>query len=123
MGLHGVGVDVVDLHRFSAVIERHGERFLERWFSRAELAQTGDRVTSLARSFAAKEAVWKALQLPIPHLVWRDIEATGTDLGLSVLLTGQVRSVAQSSQVGAIHLTSSRKGNLVIATALVERVI
>lgn len=59
-----VGIDLVSIARMEAVLERWGERFLERVF-------TGDEVTysmrkprparSLAARFAAKEAFFKAV--------------------------------------------------------------
>ncbi len=70
------GVDLVEIARIQAVIERHGQRFLTRVYTDAELADCRARVESLAARFAAKEAVGKALGTGLwRHGVeWTDIE-------------------------------------------------
>ena len=35
----GIGSDLIDIRRVAAVIERHGERFLDRIFTEAERAK------------------------------------------------------------------------------------
>jgi holo-[acyl-carrier protein] synthase len=55
------GVDIIEIARFEGTIERQGERFIQRYFTRIEIEQSGGRVASLAARFAAKEAISKAL--------------------------------------------------------------
>jgi holo-[acyl-carrier-protein] synthase len=69
-----VGIDIVDIARIGGVLERHGERFLEKVFSAAEIARARERKRPqeyLAGRFAAKEAFMKARG---GRLTWRDIE-------------------------------------------------
>ena len=68
------GIDLVDIERFKDVIERHGDRFLKRVFTRQELEELGANITSLAGRFAAKEAVAKALGTGIGAIGWREVE-------------------------------------------------
>ena len=68
------GVDLVDIERFKEVIERHGDRFLQRVFTPQELDELGANITSLAGRFAAKEAVVKALGTGIGAVSWREVE-------------------------------------------------
>jgi holo-[acyl-carrier protein] synthase len=62
----GLGSDICDIRRIEKVMERYGERFLERVFTQTERAR-GDRRSGAGRSgsyakrFAAKEACAKAL--------------------------------------------------------------
>ncbi len=68
-----VGIDMVELDRIRAVLERHPERFLERHFhpdERAELRDRADPVPGLAARFAAKEAFQKCWAETIG---WRDV--------------------------------------------------
>jgi phosphopantetheinyl transferase (holo-ACP synthase) len=37
----GIGSDLIDIRRVAKVIERHGERFLDRIFTEAERAKAG----------------------------------------------------------------------------------
>lgn len=60
----GLGSDLVDIRRIEKVLERHGERFIERVFTAAERAKAEQRATRIetyAKRFAAKEACSKAL--------------------------------------------------------------
>ena len=74
----GTGVDIAEVPRIRASIERFGERFLHRIFTEGEIryceAKAG-RFESYAARFAAKEAGMKALGTGWNHGVrWRDIE-------------------------------------------------
>lgn len=70
------GVDLIEINRVRAAIERHGTRFLMRVFTPAELHVCHQRAESLAARFAAKEAVAKALGTGIwrNNIEWTDIE-------------------------------------------------
>ncbi|GKQ50622.1 holo-ACP synthase [Bradyrhizobium sp. Ce-3] len=73
----GIGSDLIDITRIAKVIERHGERFLDRIFTDAERAKAMRRannekmvVATYAKRFAAKEACSKALGTGIRRGVW-----------------------------------------------------
>jgi holo-[acyl-carrier protein] synthase len=60
----GMGSDLVDVRRIARMIERYGERFLERIFTAEERTRSerrARRIESYAKRFAAKEACAKAL--------------------------------------------------------------
>jgi holo-[acyl-carrier protein] synthase len=62
----GLGSDICDIRRITAVIERHRERFLLRVFTASERAKAASRsphiqAATYAKRFAAKEAAAKAL--------------------------------------------------------------
>jgi holo-[acyl-carrier protein] synthase len=93
----GIGSDLVDIRRVAKVIERHGERFLDRIFTEAERARAGRRaknekmvVATYAKRFAAKEACAKALGTGIRQGVWwRDMGVINLPGGRpSMRLTG-----------------------------------
>ncbi len=73
------GVDLIEVERVQAAIARHGERFLQRVFTPAELADCAGRVESLAARFAAKEAAAKALGRGIGDVAWQEIEVVGDE--------------------------------------------
>jgi holo-[acyl-carrier protein] synthase len=68
------GIDLVEIERIWAAVERHGERFLQRIFTAREIVEAGRSPASLAVRFAAKEAVSKALKTGIGPVGWREIE-------------------------------------------------
>lgn len=60
----GIGSDLCDIRRIAAMLDRYGERFVQRVFTATERARSEGRATraaSYARRFAAKEACAKAL--------------------------------------------------------------
>jgi holo-[acyl-carrier protein] synthase len=73
----GLGSDIVDVRRIKDVLERHGNRFLDRCFTpleRAKADRRARRVETYAKRFAAKEACAKALGTGLAEGVfWRDM--------------------------------------------------
>jgi holo-[acyl-carrier protein] synthase len=74
MTLLRTGIDLIEIKRIEQAIQRHGERFLQRVFTPAELAEAGGSPASLAARFAAKEAAAKALGTGIGAVGWLEIE-------------------------------------------------
>jgi holo-[acyl-carrier protein] synthase len=96
----GIGSDLIDIRRIAKVIERHGERFLDRIFTEAERARAERRaksekmvVATYAKRFAAKEACSKALGTGIRRGVWwRDMGVVNLPGGRPTMeLTGGAR--------------------------------
>src|SRR5207245_2299169 len=73
-----LGVDLVEIARIREILERHGERFLARVYTEAEVAYCRthrEPAPSLAARFAAKEAAFKVLGTGWGEGVrWRDVE-------------------------------------------------
>ena len=73
----GLGSDIVDVRRIAKVIERHGDRFIDRIFTSAERTRAESRakaVETYAKRFAAKEACSKALGTGFRcGVFWRDM--------------------------------------------------
>ncbi len=125
MSICGVGIDIADITRIGAILERYGARFENRWFHPDELGQSqeGDRRVIATRCFAVKEAVWKALgSRSIGPLPWRDIHAVpiGTADGVRVRLIGALARDRSADRVRAITATATVHGNLVVALAVIE---
>ncbi len=74
----GTGIDVAEVPRVAAAIERFGQRFIQRIFTDAEIRYCdtkANRVERYAARFAAKEAGMKALGTGWNYGVrWRDVE-------------------------------------------------
>ena len=92
----GIGSDVCDARRIANVIERHGDRFLDRIFTATERAKADkrrNRAETYAKRFAAKEACAKALGTGLRAGVWwRDIGVVNLASGRPTLvLTGGAR--------------------------------
>ena len=109
----GVGIDVVDVARFGAALERT-PRLRGRLFTDAE---AGLPLASLAARFAAKEALAKALGAPV-GLRWHDAEVhKGEDGRPHLTMQGTV--AARAEQLGARHTHVSLSHDAGIASAVV----
>jgi holo-[acyl-carrier protein] synthase len=59
-----IGTDIVEIQRIANVFERQGDKFVQRILTESEIAEyqaRGNSVAFLAKRFAAKEAIAKAL--------------------------------------------------------------
>ena len=93
----GIGSDITDARRVAEVLERHGERFLDRVFTTVERTKSDRRVRraeSYAKRFAAKEACAKALGTGLSHGVfWRDMGVVNLPSGRPTMeLTGGAKA-------------------------------
>ena len=121
-----VGVDLVELERLRRVLERYGERFLERVYTPEEAARFGGHLPELAARFAAKEAVSKALGVGMRLLStngigWHDVAVLPDGRGKPLLyLTGRAQELAeeQGLERWAISLTHGRDYALAFVVAL-----
>src|SRR3977135_2990439 len=95
----GLGMDIAEVDRIAAAIERHGGAFLKRVFTPAEIAyceKHRNRTERFAGRFAAKEAAMKALGTGWARGVrWLDIEVVREPSGKPTLkLTGAGCAIA-----------------------------
>jgi len=86
----GTGIDIAEVPRIAASIERFGQRFLHRIFTDGEIRyceSKANRVQRYAARFAAKEAGMKAIGTGWNHgVAWRDIEVSRAPGGRPTLL-------------------------------------
>ena len=73
-GLLQCGVDVIEIPRIAAAIERWGQPILDRVWTPAEQRFCRGRMPELAARFAAKEAISKTLGTGIRGIRWREME-------------------------------------------------
>ena len=65
-----IGTDIVEIQRIASALERQGDKFVQRILTESEIAEyqaRGNSVAFLAKRFAAKEAIAKALGTGIGH--------------------------------------------------------
>jgi holo-[acyl-carrier protein] synthase len=105
------GVDLIEIDRIEAAVNKWGERFLHRVWTDRELVYCRGRYPQLAARFAAKEAVSKALGTGVRGLVWREIEILPDRLGKPLIfLHGNAKERAAQIGLGtwAVSLTHNR---------------
>jgi holo-[acyl-carrier protein] synthase len=100
------GVDLIEIERIKAALTRHGQRYLSRIYTPAELDLCAGHPESLAARFAAKEAVSKALGCGIGEIAWHEIEILSDDQHApSLHLHGAAAQKAQ--QLGLVYWSLS----------------
>lgn len=117
------GIDLIEIARLAASIERHGERFLARVFTDAERQSCANRVESLAARFAAKEAVSKALGSGLDGFGFLDIEitrATNGAPGLRLHGVAAERARQQGLNDWSISLSHSQSHAAAVAVGYAE---
>jgi holo-[acyl-carrier protein] synthase len=118
----GVGIDVAEIDRFAAALERT-PGMADRLFVRGELyLPSGARrgVASLAARFAAKEALAKALGAPA-GLLWTDAEVVTEGSGQPRLVVrGTVADRAAELGVRTWHVSLSHDAGVASAVVIAE---
>ena len=127
----GIGSDLIDVRRIEKVIERHGERFLDRIFTdteRARAERRAKRAETYAKRFAAKEACSKALGTGIRAGVWwRDMGVVNLPSGRPTMaLTGgalaRLEAITPAGCEARIDLTITDEGPMAQALVVISAV-
>ncbi len=127
----GIGSDITDVRRIAKVIERHGERFLDRVFTATERAKADkrrNRVETYAKRFAAKEACAKALGTGLRAGVWwRDMGVINLPSGRPTLqLTGGAKrrldAITPAGYEARIDLTITDEGPVAHAFVIISAI-
>ncbi|MEU1198577.1 holo-ACP synthase [Streptomyces sp. NPDC005813] len=122
MSIIGVGIDVAEIDRFRAALERT-PGLAERVFLEQELyLSSGERrgIASLAARFAAKEALAKALGAPA-GLHWTDAEVYVESSGRPRLrVKGTVAARAAELGVSSWHVSLSHDAGVASAVVVAE---
>jgi len=115
----GLGSDICDVRRIKAVLDRHGDRFLDRIFTateRAKAERRANRVETYAKRYAAKEACAKALGTGFRRGVfWRDMGVVNLASGRPTLeLTGgalaRLKAITPAGCAARIDLSLTDEG-------------
>jgi holo-[acyl-carrier protein] synthase len=114
-----IGVDITDIRRFEKI--EHDKDFLSEILTEREIVATPDgegRAPALAQTFAAKEAILKALGCGL-HFgsYWKDIDI---DNECAVNFHGFTASLIMKECHSKIHISRSSSKNYTIAFVLIE---
>jgi holo-[acyl-carrier protein] synthase len=111
-----IGVDIIEISRIQKAAERWGQRFLTRVFTPAELKLYSGKYQSLAARFAAKEAIYKALNAYDYSISWQDIEVLSDARGKPTInLTGAAREAVRMMAVDSLDVSLSHSACYAVA--------
>lgn len=121
----GLGIDIVEVARVRALLQRHPERAPARLFAPEERADCERRARPeecLAARFAAKEAFLKALGTGLRDgLSWREIRVRQDGRGCpELVLSGGAAERLRRRGGGRVHLSLSHEAGLAVAVVVIE---
>ena len=124
--IHGIGIDLVDIRRMQENIERFGERFAEKILSASEMieySKIGKPASFLARRFAAKEALAKALGTGFSNgITFKNITIVhGQDGRPAISCAGRILEFMSSCRIDNSHLSITDEKDYACACVILEK--
>ena len=125
----GVGTDLVNIERIRKVLDRFGDRFEERVFSKIEIQKSRGRYdpsSSYAKRWAAKEACSKALGTGLGRGVsWKEMHIVNLSSGKPELVVeGKAKdfltAMTPRGYTSKIHVTLTDDFPWAKATVIIE---
>jgi|SRR5215467_2512031 len=128
MSVIGIGVDLVECERIKHSIERFGDRFLDRVFTKGEIEYSMSMKfpeRHLAARFAGKEAVVKAFGTGIGKAMgWRNIDIRKKENGEPFLVfSGGAKAFASERGVTSALITLSHTEHHAVACVVLETAV
>ncbi len=121
--IHSVGVDIAEVGRIRAAMDRWGDRFLDRTFSEEERVyclRHRDAALRLAARFAAKEAFIKCLGTS-RGVRWKEIELVNAPSGKpSFRLSESLRRSLERKKIRRVHVSVSHTKDHAVAMVVFE---
>jgi len=118
------GIDLVEINRIESLLASHGGRFLQRVFTTEEQryaeASEGLRGERYAARFAAKEAVFKALECGwAGGVAWTDVGVRHQPGGApSVEISGHLASIAEARGISTWVISLSHTHEIAMASVI-----
>ena len=125
MSVYGIGIDLVDVERVTAALEKHGDVWTRKIFTEAERAYCEaqhEPAIHYAARFAAKEAAVKALGTGIgKNAALHDLEVVKDDNGApKLLLHGDAKDFAKERGIAHVLISLTHTKDHAAANAVAE---
>ena len=125
--IYGIGTDLLDAARMRRLHIEYGERLAKRLLHAAEweaYRAARDPAHFLARCFAVKEALSKALGTGMRGIAHHDIGCVRDPLGKpKLVLSPHGRAVIERLGIAGAHVSLSDEGEWVLAFVVLERTV
>lgn len=124
--IYGIGTDLVEPSRIARLLEKYGERFAKRILAAEEWPEylgSGKPALFLAKRFAAKEALSKAMGTGLRHPVsLHRIRITHDSLGKPFFaFHPELGTFVRNEGITGHHLSISDELNLACAFVILEK--
>jgi holo-[acyl-carrier protein] synthase len=122
--IKGTGIDITSVIRIKRIIERWGDRFLNKVFTEEERIYCLNKAIPaqhFAARFAAKEAAFKMLGTGLRDNSWNDVTIYKNSLGKpEVNLQGKAARKAEKLGIEKIYISLSHEKNYAVAQVIAE---
>ena len=122
MSVFGIGIDIVELKRVDQIYSKYGDKFAKKILSNSELKNfqvSNDKISFLAKRFAAKEAVGKALGIGILNgILLKNIFITHDRLGKPLVKINNTKKLKLHLDK-IIHISISDEKKYAVANAII----
>ncbi len=124
--IYGIGIDVIQPHRVARLLDKYGERFVQRVLTpleRPRYLRSAQPVLFLANRFAAKEAFSKAMGTGFRYPVTLQcISVVQNSAGKpSLAFNEALEAMVRHNGITGHHLTISDESNLACACVVLEK--
>ena len=121
----GLGVDIVQNDRIKEIIDKWGDKFLDKVFTSSELDfinRHEQKLQRYASNYAVKEAFVKALGTGFRNGInFHNIQVRRDELGKPFIeLMGSTKSFAEQKGINKIHTTISHEKDYSVAVVIFE---
>ena len=122
MNIFGVGIDIVEVERIKKIHQKYGEKFARKILSNNELKnflKDKNKIHFLAKRFAAKEAVGKALGVGIKNgSILKNIEIKNDINGKPFVNINDIEKLNMTEKK-EIHISLSDEKKFAVANAVI----
>ncbi|HEY5497104.1 MAG TPA: holo-ACP synthase [Syntrophales bacterium] len=124
--ISGMGVDLVEIDRIDKIIERWGDRFVQKVFADEEISYCRKHVLPamhFAARFAAKEACLKALGIGLGMGIGlKEIWVSRSDKGVpSLIFADKARMLMEKQAIKGAHLSLTHTRRHAMAMVVLEK--
>ena len=118
-----IGIDIVEIKRLSRAVRQWGDSFLNKIYTRREIAYAHSKkfpFQHLAARFAAKEAIFKALgEVETDFVGWKNIEILNDAYGKPLVhWHGVAEKVRRKRKLKGAVVSLSHTENYAVASAM-----
>ncbi len=121
----GLGIDIIQNNRIDGLIEKWGEKFINKVFTETEKTfnnKSRNKNQRYAANYAVKEAFVKALGTGFKSgIKFHNIEVRRDDSGKPYIYTfGDTKSLVEEKGINKIHTTISHEKEYSVAVVIFE---
>ena len=120
----GIGIDIIEIERIKNSIDRFGDGFLNKIYTKNELEYClakHNKYQHLAARFAAKEAIYKAITTGWEkHATWKSMEISNEPNGMPIVkFIGKLKEFLADDK--DIKISISHSENYVTCVAIIYK--